>query len=50
MEFAGTINIKAPVVEIKAESWMQKQMNQAKRFGENKKDNKMAEQKGFRFY
>ena len=50
LEFAGEIKITAERVHLQAESWMQKQMGQAKRFGEAKQDDKMAEQKGFRFY
>lgn len=50
MEFAGEIEIHAERVHLQAESWMEKQMAQAKRFGESKQDDKMAEQKGFRFY
>lgn len=49
-EFAGEIKVTAERVHLQAESWMQKQMGQAKRFGEAKQDDKMAEQKGFRFY
>jgi len=32
VEFAGAIELDAPVVVIQAESWLQKQMNQKKRF------------------
>jgi len=51
MEFAGEIRVEsAERVHLKAESWMAKQLGQAARFGEAKQDDKMAEQKGFRFY
>ena len=51
MEFAGEIRIEqAEKVHLQAESWMAKQLGQAARFGEAKQDDKMAEQKGFRFY
>jgi len=51
IDFGGLIEIEgAKEVHLEAESWMEKQLAQAKRFGEAKQDSKMAEQKGFRFY
>lgn len=51
IEFGGLIEVEgAKEVHLEAESWMEKQLAQAKRFGESKQDSKMAEQKGFRFY
>lgn len=51
IDFGGLIEVEgAKEVHLEAESWMEKQLAQAKRFGESKQDSKMAEQKGFRFY
>lgn len=51
IDFGGLISVEgAKEVHLEAESWMEKQLLQAKRFGESKQDSKMAEQKGFRFY
>ena len=51
IDFGGLIKIEgAKEVHLEAESWMEKQLAQANRFGESKQDSKMAEQKGFRFY
>lgn len=51
IDFGGNIVVRgAREVHLVAESWMEKQLAQAKRFGELKRDSKMTEQTGFRFY